>query len=288
MKNRNKYILLTIPALLLLAAFIALPLFNAVRLSFFKWNGYSQSMKWIGLSNYIEAFKDPYFWRTFGNTLIYGFGSTLLQNVFGLILALYLNISFTGKNFLRAIVYLPIMISAFIMGQILYYFVQFQGGVFNELIQLLGHSPVYWMKTGLSSTIMITLANSWQYVGLCMVVYLAGLQNIPMMYKEAAQLDGVNAFQEFFHVILPMLVPSISTAVVLNLIGGLKMYDVIVAMSGGGPNRGSMSLSYYIQVLYFNDEKAGYAAAIGFITFLMILIITLPVNFYLRKKEVQY
>lgn len=87
---------------------------------------------------------------------------------------------------------------------------------------------------------------------------------------------------------MPLLIPSITTAVVTNLIGGFKLYDVIAAMSGGGPNRKSMSLSYLIQVLYFNDEKAGYASAIGIVTFIMIILITWPINSWLRKREVEY
>ena len=254
------YLALTIPALVLMILFIAAPLVNAVRISFFKWNGYSQKMRWYGLKNFENIFTDKLFWLTTLNTFIYGFGSTILQNILGLAAALFLNNKFKGRNAVRVILYMPIMISAFIMGQILYYFVQVEGGVFNELLGLLGLSGVYWMKTGLSSTIMITLANSWQYMGLCMIIYLAGLQNIP----------------------------SITTAVVTNLIGGFKLFDAIVAMSGGGPNRKSMSLSFYISQLYFNDEKAGYASAVGIMTFFIILIVALPVNMYLRKKEVEY
>ena len=174
------------------------------------------------------------------------------------------------------------------MGQILRFFVDLDNGVFNEILGWFGVSPIYWMETGLSATIIITLANSWQYMGLCMLIYLAGLQNIPAMYKEAARLDGANRWQEFMRVTIPLLIPSITTAVVTNLIGGFKMYEVIVAMSGGGPNRRSMSLSYYIQMLYFNDEKAGYASAVGVIMFFMIMIITLPINAWLRKREVEY
>lgn len=153
---------------------------------------------------------------------------------------------------------------------------------------MLGLPGVFWMKSGLSSVIMITLVNSWQYMGLCMIIYLAGLQSIPMMYKEAARLDGANRIKEFLNVTVPLLIPSITTAVVTNLIGGFKLYDVIAAMSGGGPNRKSMSLSYLIQVLYFNDEKAGYASAIGIVTFIMIILITWPINSWLRKREVEY
>lgn len=95
-------------------------------------------------------------------------------------------------------------------------------------------------------------------------------------------------WQEFRYITLPLLIPSITTAVVINLINGLKMYDMIVAMSSGGPNRGSLSLSYYIQLLYFNDEKAGYAAALGVVTIVVIMILTLPISGFLRRKEVEY
>lgn len=288
MKRNRKYMLMTVPAVLMLAVFIVLPLLNAVRLSFFKWNGYSQRMSFLGIENYIGIFSDPLFYRSLGNTIIYGFGSTLLQNVFGLILALYLNMKFKGRNILRVVVYLPIMVAQFIMGQIMYYFVQYQGGVLNEILVMLGHEPVYWMESGIQAVVLITLVNSWQYVGLCMVVYLAGLQNIPDMYREAARLDGVGHWQEFRYITLPLLIPSITTAVVINLINGLKMYDMIVAMSSGGPNRGSLSLSYYIQLLYFNDEKAGYAAALGVVTIVVIMILTLPISGFLRRKEVEY
>lgn len=268
--------------------FIAVPLVNAIRLSFFKWNGYSQNMKWVGIENYVKLFRDKLFWQTCLNTMIYGFGSTILQNVGGLLAALFVNKKFKGRNAVRVIVYMPIMISAFIMGQILYYFVQYEGGIFNEILNLFGLPSVFWMETGFSSVIMMTLVNSWQYMGLCMIIYLAGLQNIPNMYKEAARLDGAGKLKEFFTVTLPLLIPSITTAVVTNLIGGFKLYDVIAAMSSGGPNRKSMSLSYFIQVLYFNDEKAGYASAIGIVTFILIMFISLPINAWLRKKEVEY
>lgn len=286
--KQRKYLYMTIPALLLVAAFIGAPILNAVRLSFYRWNGYSQVMRFDGLENYLSIFSDRMFWAAARNTLIYGFGSMLLQNVLGLSVALFLNTKFRGRNALRAIVYLPIMIAAFLMGQIAYYLVQYDGGVLNDILAIFNFAPVYWMQSGLSATVMITLVNSWQYAGLCMVIYLAGLQNIPGMYSEAARLDGANKVKEFTNVTLPLLIPSITTAVVTNLIGGLKMYDVIVSMSGGGPSRGSLSLSYYISLLYFNDEKAGYASAVGIVMFLMILIITAPINKFLQKKAVEY
>ncbi len=287
-KRKYTYLCLTIPAAILIIWFIFIPLLNAANLSFFRWNGYSQNKKWINIENFTKAFSDKMFWRCLVNTLIYGFGSCALQNLCGLFAALFLNKKFMGRNAVRVVLYMPIMISAFIMGQIMYYFFQFDGGVFNEVLNLFGVSDVYWMKNGWTAVILITFVNSWQYMGLCMIIYLAGLQNIPAMYREAARLDGANKFYEFIHITLPLLIPAITTAVVTNLIGGFKMFDVIVSMTGGGPSKQSMSLSYYISTLYFTDERAGYASAIGVILFALIIVITLPVNAWLRKKEVEY
>ena len=290
MEKKKKWVLLSlsIPAFLLIFIFMIVPLGNAVRVSFFKWTGYSQKMKFIGLENYISLFSDKVFWRSTFNTFIYGFGSTLLQNIFGLSAALFVNKQFKGRNFVRLILYMPIMISGVIMGAIQYYVFNYDNGVLNNMLNLIGIGNIYWMKTGLGSVLIITQINSWQAMGFCMLIYLAGLQNIPKMYEEAALLDGASKRQIFFKVDIPLLMPAITTAVITNLIGGLKLYDIIVTLTNGGPNRKSLSLSYYISLLYFNDEKAGYSAAVGIGLFLIIFAVAVPINRYLRSKEVEY
>ena len=135
---------------------------------------------------------------------------------------------------------------------------------------------------------IITLINSWQAMGFCMLIYLAGLQNIPKMYQEAARLDGASKLQAFFKVDVPLLMPAVTTAVITNLIGGFKLYDIIVTLTNGGPNRKSLSLSYYISLLYFNDEKAGYSSAVGIALFLIIFIVAVPINRFLRSREVEF
>lgn len=104
---------------------------------------------------------------------------------------------------------------------------------------------------------------------------------------EVAEIEGASPWQRFIRVTLPMLIPSVTTCVVTNLIGGLKLYEMVVGLTGGGPNRESMSLAQYIQLLYFEDEKAGYAAAVGIFMFFLIMLLALPINHYLRKREVQ-
>lgn len=170
----------------------------------------------------------------------------------------------------------------------MYYIFNYDNGVLNNLLNLVGISDIYWMETGPRAVLIITLINSWQTMGFCMLIYLAGLQNIPKMYQEAALLDGASKRQIFFKVKLPLLMPAITTAVITNLIGGFKLYDIIVTLTNGGPNRKSLSLSYYISLLYFSDEKAGYSSAVGIALFIIIFIIAVPINNYLRSKEVEY
>ena len=279
---------LSIPAFLLIVIFMIVPLGNALRVSFFKWNGYSQKMKFIGLKNYRSLFSDKVFWRSTVNTFIYGFGSTLLQNIMGLSAAIFVNKEFKGRNFVRLILYMPIMISGVIMGAIKYYIFNYENGVLNNILNLFGVGNIYWMETGPRAVMIITLINSWQAMGFCMLIYLAGLQNIPKMYQEAALLDGATKRQIFFKVKLPLLMPAVTTAVITNLIGGFKLYDIIVTLTNGGPNRKSLSLSYYISLLYFSDEKAGYSSAVGIALFVIIFLVAVPINHYLRSREVEY
>lgn len=280
--------LLYIPAVLLMACFVLYPLARGIYISLFKWNGYSQNMTFIGLKNYLSLLSDKYFKSSFWNTMLYGFGSALLQNVFGLALALFLNSKFKIRNAVRTIIYLPVMISGLLMGYIMYFFFQLNHGVINEIFQYLGKDAINWLADGTRGKIIITLVNSWQYVGIAMIVYLAGLQNIPSMYYEAATLDGGNKWQIFRHVTLPLLTPAMSTAVIQNVIGGLKLNDVIISLTKGGPTLKTHSLSTYISYMYFDSEKAGYASAVGAFLFVFIFIISTFLTRYFRKREVQY
>ena len=275
-----------IPALLIILFFVLWPLIEAFRISFTQWNGYSQDYKYIGLKNYLKLFKDSNFLIAFRNTIIYGFGSTLLQNLLGLAYAVFLNSRFKGHSVVRTFIYMPVMISSLIMGYIIYFFVQYNRGIFNEMIGIFGMAPIDWMASGTRGVIIITLMNSWQYVGIAMVIYMAGLQNIPQMYLEAAEIDGASPWQRFRHITFPLLLPSISSAVVLNLIGGLKLYDVIISLSGGGPGFSTHSLASYVSNQYFKAQNAGYSAAVGIFTFLFIMVVSNIFTNYFSKKEV--
>lgn len=285
-KRKRQMNLMYIPALIVVLLFILFPLISSIRTSFYNWNGYSPVKKFIGLRNYTDLLKDVNFKISFLNSILYGFGSTILQNILGLALALFLNSKFPGHKAVRTVVYLPVMISGLIMGYIMYFVVQNNGAI-NEILGWFGMTGCDWMGSGMIGRIFITLINSWQFCGICMVIYMAGLQNISQMYYEAAAIDGASSFQQFRFVTLPLLIPAMSSAFVINLIGGLKLYDVVVSLSGGGPGYETSSLSFYINNRYFQAEKAGYASAVGVVMFLFILVCSLLLNGYFRRKEVQ-
>jgi len=221
------------------------------------------------------------------NTFVYAFGSTIFQNLFGLCFALLLDRKIRGKNVARAVIYLPILVSGLIMGYI-WYFLFKLGGSVNEVIVLLGKAPINFLSLGDPTVYLITAVNVFQYAGLCMIIYLAGLQTITRDYYEAASIDGAGGFAMLRKITLPLLMPSITINVVLNLIGGMKLFDVIIAMTNGGPGYTTQSLSTMMYQLYFASYDAGYAAALGNFMFVLITIIGITTLIMLRKREVEY
>ncbi|MBQ9149178.1 MAG: sugar ABC transporter permease [Oscillospiraceae bacterium] len=288
MHKQNKSInLFYVPALILFAIFVVYPFMKGIYLSFTNWNGYAKTFKMVGFDNYIKMFSDPNVRTAIVNTLIYGAGSTLIQNVLGLLLALLLNQKFYGRSLVRTVVYLPVMIAPLIMGYVMYFFFTFNNGAINDILAVFGVAPVDWLADGKRARVILTVVNSLQFVGVSMVIYLAGLQNISGMYYDAAAIDGVNAVQKFFYVTVPLLMPSITSSVTINLIGGLKLFDVISALTGGGPGYDTNSMSTLIHRLYFGGERAGYASAVGLVFFVFIMIISNIVVNALQRKQVE-
>nr|WP_231889926.1 sugar ABC transporter permease [Bacillus sp. SJS] len=278
---------LYVPVILLMCIFIIYPFINGLRISFTNWDGYSQELHFVGLDNYMRMLSDPNTLLIVKNTLIYGIGSTIFQNGIGLLYALLLNKSMSFRAITRTIVYLPVIISPLIMGYIWYFIFQYNGGALNDLIVFFGGEQTNLLGNSSLNVWLITFVNTYQFLGIAMIIYLAGLQGISKDYYEAATLDGATGFQQFKKITLPLLIPSITINIVLNLINGLKLFDVIVAMTNGGPGYASQSLSTMMYQLYFARQDAGYAASLGNLMFLIIILISMTALLYLRRKEVE-
>jgi raffinose/stachyose/melibiose transport system permease protein len=279
--------LMYLPALLLVFMFIVYPFLNGIKISFTNWNGFSQTYDWLGLTQYKRMLTDPTTWLVVKNTLIYGIGSTILQNIIGLLYALLLNQSIRMRAVTRIVVYLPVIISPLIMGYIWYFFFAYQGGALNDVLLFLGFDKINALGNPEMNVLIIVFVNTFQFVGIAMIIYLAGLQGISKDYYEAAHIDGASPFQQFKKITLPLLMPSITINIVLNIIGGLKLFDVIIALTGGGPGNASQSMSTYMYDLYFEQQNAGYAATQGNLMVFIILILSLSALIYFKGKEVE-
>ncbi|MFD0679294.1 MULTISPECIES: carbohydrate ABC transporter permease [unclassified Paenibacillus] len=276
------------PALCLFLLFVAYPLVSGIQISFTNWNGYSQKYSYIGFDNYSKLMTDVRFTKSLLNTLIYGFGSAILQNFFGILYALLLNMKFRSRILVRTIVYMPVIVAQLIMGYIWYFLVQYDGGAINDMLASLGFEPVDWMAEGSRAVWIITGINAFQYVGTSMIIYLAGIQSIPQSLQEAATIDGANGLSRFRHITLPLLIPAITTSFMLNLIGGLELFAIVISLTSGGPGFESHSMSSLINYFYFENQNAGYAAAIGLITFVLVISVSYVMLKIFRKREVEY
>ncbi|WP_407951474.1 carbohydrate ABC transporter permease [Peribacillus psychrosaccharolyticus] len=276
-----------LPALLAVTFFILYPFFNGLKISFTNWNGFSQSYGFVGFKQYSRMFSDSNTWLVVKNTLLYGLGSTLFQNIIGLAYALLLNQSIKVRSLTRTIIYLPVIISPLIMGYIWYFFFAYQGGALNDILVFLGLEKINALGDPTLNVWLIVFVNTFQFVGIAMIIYLAGLQSISKDYYEAAEIDGATGFQKFIKITFPLLMPSITINMVINIIGGLKLFDVIIALTGGGPGYASQSMSTFMYDLYFNRQDAGYAATQGILMAAIILIISLSALIYFKRKEVE-
>jgi len=281
---------MAIPALILFSLFFLYPLARGVRLSLMDWNGYS-TPTFIGLSNFINFFKDDRALHDIANTVIFALGSAPLLNIFGLGLALLLNetgsaekrLSVKGNRSLipavRGMVYLPAVISPMIMGSVWYLLLQPGRGLFAILLQRVGITLAgNWMLSGSSALSVIILVNVWQFAGMTMVIYLAGLQAIPEELYEAGRVEGANGLQIFRYITIPQLLPAIRINVITNIIGSLSVFEVILALTDGGPGYATESLSIYIMRMSYGS-RTGFSTAVAMILFMIILI---PVIFSMR------
>jgi raffinose/stachyose/melibiose transport system permease protein len=280
--------LLYVPALLLFGVFIFYPFVLGVGISFTDWNGFSQASNYVGFDNYVSILGDGNVYKAFRNTVIYGFGCTAAQQIIGLGYALLLNRSFLLKNFARTVIYMPVMIAGVIMGYMVYFLFQYNNGALNDVLRLLGFDRVDWLASGPRAILIIMAINTLQFVGISMVIYLAGLQNIPKSYYEAAEIDGAGAVGSFFNITIPLLKPAFVTSITINLIGGLKLFDQIKALTNGGPGYESHSMSTLIDATYFRTQQAGYSAAMGIVLFLFILVVSLGLLKFLNKRRFEY
>lgn len=271
---------MALPAFALFSLFFLFPLLRGVQLSLTSWDGFSKP-EFVGFRNFISFFSDRRALNDVKTTLLFALGSAPLLNICGLALALLLNSSFKARNIVRSLVYLPAVISPMIMGSVWYLLLQPERGLFYIWLERLAIEPGNWMLGSGSALTIIILVNVWQYAGMTMIIYLAGLQSIPEELYEAASMEGSGKTDTFRFITLPQLFPSIRINIITNIIGSLSVFEIILALTDGGPGYATESLSIYIMRMCYGS-KTGYSTAVAIILFAIILI---PVLFALRGLD---
>lgn len=281
------YILFLGPTLFLFFALEVIPLIMGIGYSFTDWNGIAEKAKFVGISNYIKLFtNDPRYWKsmlfTFKNTAVV----VVFSNLIGFALAYGLAKKIPCRNFMRAAFYLPRLIGGVILGFVWQFIFL---NIFPYLGEKLGWAVfnLAWLGTPATAFWGMAIVQIWGMSGYMMIIYVSGLTTIPSDYLEAAIIDGANARQQLTRILLPLMMPSITECLFLSLLNSFKVYDVNLALTGGGPYRSSEAITMNVYTTAFSENQLGYGSAKAVIMALIIIGITLLQVAITSRKEVQ-
>ncbi len=276
-----------LPTIIGLLVFNVIPLLAAFALGFTNFS-FTKETTWVGLTNYrLYLFQDPLFWKAMRNTLYYTVASVGLSVVIGLLLALALYQAIKGTRFFRSVYFLPVIASTAAVSLVWGLLLEPNFGLMNYLLGLVGIQGPGWTQSLQWAMPALILVTVWKTVGYNMVIFLAGLQDIPQEVREAARIDGANGWRETINIVLPLLSPTTFFVVVISLITSFQVFDYIYVMTQGNPAYETLTLSYYIYQVGFQYFRMGEASALSYILFAVVFLLTL-VQFGLQRRWVQY
>ncbi len=281
-----QYATLILPGLLVFTVGIITPMILAFRYSLTEWDGFSRSLPWVGFKNYLRLFSDQNVRSAWLFTLAFTLWNTVIQNVLALAFALALDGTLRLKKFYRTALFLPCLISPVVAGFI---WLRLYSDILPTLGALFGLDPGLFRLFGSAKTVLkgLLIANNWQWIGYWSLIYLAGLQSIPTELYEAARVDGASRWGRFINVTVPMLAPAFTICIVGITTGSLKVYDLMVSSTGGGPGRASTSIIYLIYNTALSGRQYGYGSALSMSLVLALLLVAVAQLTVLRKREVQ-
>ncbi len=276
------------PCLLGLIVFTYLPVLASLGLSFSYWNLLG-TPRWVGLENYTTVLSDPLFWKSFGTTCWFVLGSGVLELVLSLMLAVWLNRAVRGQTFFRTAYFLPFITPMVSVALVWGWLYDPSYGLINWVLQqahLIG-KPIPWLYDPHTALWAVIILRVWKDIGYNMVIFLAGLQAVPLSLYESAHLDGASAWRMFWRITLPMITPTLFFVGMMTLINGFQAFDSVYLLTQGGPEHSTELLVYWMFKNAFEFYKIGPASAIAYILFVVILVLTL-MQWQLRKRWVLY
>ena len=267
--------LFLLPATIVFIVFTAFPFFHSLYLSFHKWVILTPNKPFVGFGNYQKLFTDKYFWNAVRNTLVYSLGVIPGTTICSLGIALLLWKGIKGRNLLRTVYFLPVITSLVVVAIVWSRIFDAQYGLLNQLLKLVGvKGPAWFYEPGWAMFAIIITA-IWKHAGFYAVIFLAGLHGIPKVYYECARLDGASPTQQFFYITMPLLRRLTALVVVMLTLNSFKVFTLVDVMTGGGPMRSTETWVNYLYHQGFQSLRMGYASAVAWVLFLVILLISL-------------
>ena len=291
MSRKNKEalqgIIYILPSFGLILVFCIVPIFMSAYFSFTDYN-IMNPPEFAGLDNYVQMFKDDYVTAAVKNTLLYVLMTVPFQTIISLAFAGFIAQKLNGKKggeFLRSVMFIPVIASAVTAGTIWRIILSTDGGILNNILGIFGIDPVNWLGSTSTSLVSICIVAVWKNVGYFLVIYYAGIMGIPKDLYEAARVDGATTIQQFTKITLPMLKPITYLVVTLGIIWSFQVFDLSYQMTGGGPGHSSVTLVMSIYNSAFKQYRMGYACATAMFLLVIIIVINLLENLFFQEKK---
>lgn len=274
------------PLIIGLIVFSYGPVLAAFGLSFTK-GDYISTPTWIGLDNYANLLQDELFWKSLRNTLYYVVGVVPAGIVLSLLLALAMNQKLRGIVFFRSIYFIPTITSSVAVSLMWLWIYNPEFGVLNFLLDKVGVNGPAWLSSPQWAMPAVIVMAIWRGLGYNMLIFLAGLQGIPDVYYEAAEIDGADGWSKFWHITVPLLSPTTFMLLILGVIGAFQVFEYTYVMTGGGPVYSTLTIVLHIYNTAFRSFQMGYASAIAYVLFFILLALTI-IQFRLQGHWVHY
>ena len=288
-KRRWHYAYLFIsPVLIFFGLFRVYPSIQTLVFSFFEVNIVAKKYEWIGLQNFAMLLQESDFIRAVANTFIYTFYIVVFSVFIGIVLASMFTSRMKLAGVFKAVYFVPFITATVAAAVVWSYLYDPKFGLFNMILKLLGLPGRHWLTSSKEALGSIIIFSIWKYLGYNMVIFIAGLQNIPDSFYEAATIDGAGPLTKFFRITIPLLAPTIVFVVIYNTILALKVFDQVFVLTAGGPAGSSTVVVLELYEMAFLHYRFGYAASMAFVLFLFIMVITVVQYTVSRRWEVTY
>lgn len=279
-----------LPAFLVYLLFTFIPILETFRASFFDWNGFSESRTFIGLGNYVNLFTDPLFLKAISNNLVFIIFYSIIPILIGLLLAALLSGQpIPGFIFFRTLYFLPQVISMVVVGVVWRWMFNPVSGPVNQFLSIVGLEQFRqpWLGSFQYALPAVGSIGTWVQYGFCMVLFLAGIQRIPLEYYEAAGLDGASAFKQFVYITVPSLKAEIGVAMITTMIAALRVFDLIYSTTRGGPGDSTLVTGFLIYRSAILNNRIGYGAAIAMVLTIIILTLSFLIRRFMSERQGQ-